>query len=148
MFLTITLHQAEWCISPSPRPCGTRGRGDPFTKKWGPCRGGQGAYGGLWVQNIIQAISRDLLVAAMRRIESAGYAVTLSVHDEIVTEVDEGFGNVEEFKQIMTWQPSWASGLPIAAKAAKPKVRLNASRDVPQTSHGQVCQRSARLMLP
>jgi DNA polymerase len=81
------------------------------------CRNGDGAYGGIWVENIVSGIARDLLAEAMVRIESAGYPIVLHVHDEIVAEVPENFGNAEEFTRLMTQRPSWALNLPIAASA-------------------------------
>jgi DNA polymerase len=81
------------------------------------CRHGQGAYGGLWAENIVSGIARDLLAAAMLRIEAAGYPIVLHVHDELVCDVPLGFGNVEEFSHLMTRKPAWALELPIAASA-------------------------------
>jgi DNA polymerase len=72
-------------------------------------------YGGLWMENVVQAISRDLMVEAMCRLEAAGYRIVLTVHDEVHCEVDEGFGSIDEFNRIMQIVPSWAAGLPIAA---------------------------------
>jgi DNA polymerase bacteriophage-type len=81
------------------------------------CRNGNGAYGGVWTENIVSGIARDLLVEAMLRIETAGYPITLHVHDELVCEVPVGFGSTEEFTRLMTQRPSWALDLPIAASA-------------------------------
>jgi DNA polymerase bacteriophage-type len=81
------------------------------------CRHGNGAYGGLWTENIVSGIARDLLAEAMLRIEAAGFPIVLHVHDEVVTEVPIGFGSIEKFTQLMTRNPAWALELPIAAQA-------------------------------
>jgi DNA polymerase len=84
--------------------------------KWAECRHGLGAYGGIWIENAVQAVSRDLFAAAMPRLEAAEYKIVMHIHDEIVAEVHDGFGTVDEFVRILTTPPEWADGLPIAAK--------------------------------
>lgn len=73
-------------------------------------------YGGSLVENNTQANCRDLLVDAMSRLERNGYTVIMSVHDEVVCEVDEDFGSAHEVEQIMSEVPEWAKGFPIAAE--------------------------------
>jgi DNA polymerase len=57
----------------------------------------------------------------MLRLEDAGYWMILSVHDEAVSEVDEGFGSVEEYERIMCASEDWAAGLPVKAEGWRGK---------------------------
>jgi DNA polymerase len=82
--------------------------------KFVDCRYGQGAFGGTWFQNAVQAIARDILAEALLRLEAAGYPVVLHIHDEIVCEVPNGIGTLDEFAKLITTLPAWADGLPIA----------------------------------
>lgn len=75
----------------------------------------QETYGGKLVENIVQAIARDLLVAAMLRIDAAGYKIVMHVHDEVVTEMPYGVGSVKELNAIMSVLPDWAEGMPVKA---------------------------------
>ena len=85
---------------------------DSYTHKWMP----QSTYGGKLTENVVQALSRDLIADAMQRVEDAGYAVVLSVHDEVVAEVDEGWGDLKQFEALMAQVPAWAEGLPVVAE--------------------------------
>lgn len=71
-------------------------------------------YGGLIVENVVQAIARDVLVDAMGRLEGVGIPVVLHVHDEIVAETDR----LDEMVAIMERTPSWANGLPLAVEGS------------------------------
>lgn len=65
------------------------------------------------VENIDQAISRDILCHSMLNLERAGYSIVMHVHDEIVAEVPEGFGSVEEFERIGSTLPEWCKNWPV-----------------------------------
>ena len=69
------------------------------------------SYGPKFVENIVQASSRDLLVSALRRLSHKGYRIVMHVHDEAVLEVPEGESSVEEVCAIMSETPAWAEGL-------------------------------------
>jgi DNA polymerase len=85
---------------------------DTYTRKWGPTT----TYGGKLFENAVQAVARDVLAAAMVRLEKANYPIVLTVHDECVSEVDDGFGSVDEYCEIMREVPDWLDGCPIAAE--------------------------------
>jgi len=72
-------------------------------------------YGGLLAENWTQATARDVMGSAWLRCADRGYVPILSVHDELVFELDEGSAAAElmEIQQIMTEPLGWALGLPL-----------------------------------
>lgn len=84
---------------------------DQTTKQWKLVD----TFGGKLVENIVQAVSRDLLAEAMLRLDAAGYTIVAHVHDEVIIDQPKGFGSLEEVIKIMTEVPKWALGLPLAA---------------------------------
>ncbi len=83
-----------------------------FTKKWERIE----TYGGKLVENIVQAVARDVFMTGMVGAEEHGYEVCIRVHDELITEVpDSADYTVAQLASIMATNPSWAVGLPLAA---------------------------------
>ena len=72
------------------------------------------SYGPKFVENIVQATARDILVEAMRRLEAAGYPIVMHVHDEAVIEAPAD-SSLEDICAIMGQTPAWAEGLLLRA---------------------------------
>lgn len=85
---------------------------DQKTKRWTRLR----TYGGKLFENIVQAIARDCLAESMLRLDAAGFPTVLTVHDEIVAEIEDrgAEGNeaqLAEMERLMGLPISWAPGL-------------------------------------
>lgn len=86
---------------------------NPRTRKW-ECAG---TYGGRLVENVTQATARDVMAEAIKRLDSKGFEILLTVHDEILSEKTEG--RLKEFENLMALVPSWAKGCPIKVEGWK-----------------------------
>jgi DNA polymerase len=73
-------------------------------------------WGGKLVENVVQAIARDIMCDAMLRLHEAGHRIVLTVHDELVLECEKDT-NVSILLDAMHKTPAWAEGLPIGAEA-------------------------------
>lgn len=79
-------------------------------KKWAKTE----TWGGKLTENLIQAIARDCLCAAMKRLKEckhASYKICAHIHDEVVLEVPKGEGSLEDAVSIMTQNEPWNEGL-------------------------------------
>lgn len=72
-------------------------------------------YGGLILENIVQAISRDIMVEGMFAVEAANYPLILTVHDELVSEPFAAHGSTEEFDRLITKPLPWLPDFPLSA---------------------------------
>ncbi|HFL0605829.1 TPA: DNA polymerase [Listeria monocytogenes] len=72
-------------------------------------------YGGKLVENITQAIARDLLAEKMKRLDDRGHKIVFHVHDEVVIEAGKSTADVEAINEIMAEPIRWAAGLPLDA---------------------------------
>jgi DNA polymerase len=72
-------------------------------------------YGGKLAENVVSAICRDLLVAAIVECERQNLPVAMHVHDEIVLEVpaERADESLQQLLLIMSTPPAWAAGFPI-----------------------------------
>jgi len=83
-----------------------------YTRQWARIK----TYGGKLVENITQAVARDVMAANMQPIEDAGYPIILSVHDELLTETpDTPDFSAMGLANLMSVVPPWATGLPLSA---------------------------------
>lgn len=82
------------------------------TKQWGHID----TYGGKLTENIVQAISRDLIGYAMLNLSKNGFDITMHVHDEAIAEVSAVDDSaLTKMIKIMSCPPEWASELPLNA---------------------------------
>ncbi len=77
-------------------------------KKWGRLE----SYGGKFVENIVQAIARDILVYAMRTLSHC--FICGHIHDELIIECDKRV-SLEAICEQMGRTPTWAEGLLLRA---------------------------------
>ena len=87
-----------------------------WTKKWTRIR----SWGGKFVENMTQAVARDLLAGAILDLDNADDDLLTTIHDEIIAEPLQGRADarLREMKAVMGEAPSWASGLPLKAEGS------------------------------
>ena len=78
------------------------------TKKWERIESSPGK----WVENITQAVARDILYHALSTFRTSD--VVMHIHDEIVIEADQHI-SLEAVCEQMSRVPPWARGLPLRA---------------------------------
>lgn len=78
------------------------------TKKWERLE----SYGPKFVENITQAIARDILLYAMQTLKE--YRIVAHVHDEAIIEADKSV-SVQSVCELMGRTPPWAEGLVLRA---------------------------------
>ena len=73
------------------------------------------AWPGKTVENITQAVARDVLVEAMLTLN--GIPLIATIHDELIAEVPErdAEATLDRMLRIMRLTPYWARGLPVDA---------------------------------
>jgi DNA polymerase len=83
-----------------------------YTRKFGRAQ----TYSGKIVENMTQAVARDVFKAPYPAIMAAGYVIKLPVHDELITETpDDPRYNALELSELMASGAAWTKGSPLAA---------------------------------
>lgn len=85
--------------------------------RWGTLE----TYGGKLSENLVQAIARDCLCAAMKRLTDAGYKICAHIHDEVILEMPEGKGGLDDAVHIMCQNEPWNDGLVMNADGFEAK---------------------------
>ena len=83
---------------------------DSKTKRWALLD----TYGGKLAENVVQAVSRDLLLHSLQQLEAKGVHTVMHVHDEIVAEITKA-EELDDLLATMGAAPDWAQGLPLTA---------------------------------
>lgn len=91
-----------------------------FRTEWGGKSYREDTYGGKLVENVVQAIARDVCAIGALNVDEAGYPVVGLVHDEVITLVDDGNDlNHVHMCELMCTLPSWITDLPVEAEGAE-----------------------------
>jgi DNA polymerase len=73
------------------------------------------AHGGVFIENMVQAIARDILATGMVRAHRAGFNLVMHVHDELVALTKLGEDRLQNLIDLMAEAVRWAPGLPLGA---------------------------------
>lgn len=100
-------------LSPAGKPAIVFMGENQYTRQWGQVR----TYGGKLVENVVQAVARDVLRDAALECDLWNIDVVMSVHDELVAEVPAYRAPFvrDQMERIMTSARPWTTGLPLKA---------------------------------
>lgn len=74
-------------------------------------------HGGVLTENIVQALTRDILMIGLERLHDAGFKIVSHAHDEGMAEVPDGdnYYTLDLMRELMTAPIEWAPGFPLNA---------------------------------
>lgn len=93
---------------------------NPYSKKWGRHK----IIPGRFVENVVQALARDVLADAKLALYDQGYDLIGSVHDEVIIEVNDDIDKnktLDEVELVMCTSSPWANDLPLKAEGVVEK---------------------------
>jgi DNA polymerase len=73
------------------------------------------AHGGVTTENIVQALTRDILKVGLQRLHKAGFHIVGHSHDEAIAigRVGDNHYTWETMREIMSEPIEWALGFPL-----------------------------------
>jgi DNA polymerase bacteriophage-type len=84
-----------------------------------PRYGPTSLFGGMLMENLVQALCRDLLADCLVRLEAEGFTICLHVHDEVVLELhfETARDDLRAATLLMSQGPAWAKDFPILVES-------------------------------
>lgn len=83
-----------------------------YSRKWERLQ----TYGGKLLENICQALAREVMFHNLPGIEEGGYSVRVRIHDEVLTYAPDGLMyGPKHLSKLLAATPAWAQGMPLAA---------------------------------
>jgi hypothetical protein len=75
------------------------------------------SHGGVTTENIVQALTRDILKVGLQRLHEAGFKIVGHSHDEAiaVTPIGDNYYTLERMRELMSAPIAWAPGFPLNA---------------------------------
>ena len=87
---------------------------DQQTRRWVRVE----TFGGRLVENLVQAVARDILRDKMLALDAAGFDIRGHVHDEVILSVPREITDAkEQVSRIMGEELPWTAGLPLNAES-------------------------------
>ena len=86
---------------------------DQQTRRWVRVE----TWGGKLVENLVQAVARDILRDKMLALNALGYDIRAHVHDEVIISVPWQEVGSERVSAIMGAELPWTHGLPLSAES-------------------------------
>jgi DNA polymerase len=82
------------------------------------------SHGGKFIENIVQAVARDILREGLMAAHKDGFNIIGHVHDEIICEEDEhsNYYGVARLRELMIQAIKWAKGMPLNAAGHEGKI--------------------------
>jgi len=83
-----------------------------YTRQWSRLK----LIPGRITENVVQSLARDMLCNAKFELKKEGYKILMSIHDEVILELDSNVTTLDKVYEVMCRVPEWAEGLKLGAE--------------------------------